>query len=274
MNGTPGLEDQLGEFLEDGPTAARARVLELVLATIPSIPQRRVSRRVPWRVRSMPGYARALALVAACVVIAAGGLMVLSGSSAGRVGQRPPAVAPSRSPSGSGGPTATPVDTSGWTSFSSTRNGLTIRHPAGWTVTAATAPWPVGTDYPQSLPSPMLDVLGLPTNGNWTFYFGSQPLAAGVSGTAWLTTYELKLARYYADMPQCFPPPSSMRRTTVDGQTAWIHEGCGFIEAIAFVGGRVYVLTWLSEYDPDMFDALLSTIRFTAAAAHDAPSSR
>jgi hypothetical protein len=284
MNTRPPFEQQFSDWLEDGPADAPDHVLETVLAAFPSIPQRRGVLRVPWRNSSMNGYARIVAGVAAVVAIAVGALFVVPRLQPGNVGGQPSAPLPMQSPSPTPSatlaptPSSTPIDPSTWTSFRSARHGYSISYPADWTVTPATAPWLAGTD-PGSPPNATLDVFtGAGTNGP-TFVVVSQPLAKGVTGTAWLTAYESLGA---TRMPAvCWPPPDQMEPTTIGGQPASIHGGsgaCGFTEAVAIVGGRVYELTGYPTrsasgvFDRALFDAFLSTVQFDPTSADDRPA--
>jgi hypothetical protein len=274
MNRTPDFDDHLADLLEEGPTAAPDHVLDTVLAAFPSIPQRRVALRAPWRSQLMTGYVRLLAGIAAVAAIAVGGLVFLNTSPSANVG-RPPAASPSPSvrPSpatSSASPAATRFDTSGWKPFTSTRHGVTLRYPADWTVTAATAPWPAGTD-PADLPSPMLDTFASPDGV--TFVIVSQPLPNGLSGDAWLARREATNAARFPTSAECWPAPANMERTVVDGLLARLHGGCGSNEAIAFAGGRVYLI--IGYTDPTLnrrlFDAFLSTVTFDPTKADDTP---
>ena len=159
--------------------------------------------------------------------------------------------------------------------FTSARHGYTISLPSTWTVQAATAPWPAGFQG-AAPPDPMLDVFTDPSDPTRAFVVVSQPLAKGVTPDAWLTVYE----KSAPSMPAaCWPAPAQMERTTIDGQPAWIHgglSGCGFSEAVAFAGGRIYEISAYfpsggSPLDRRLFDALLATVRFDPAAADDSP---
>jgi hypothetical protein len=265
MSRLSGFEDHLTDWLEDGPTDAPDRVLETILAALPSIPQRRVAWRVPWRFQPLNGFARWVA-GAAALIIAVGGLVMLNQSPSASVGGPSP-TSPPHSVAPSPSATSAAIDTSGWISFTSRRHGETLRYPAGWTATAASEPWTAGLD----LTDPMQDAFSLPTNGDEGFSVVSQRLPSGETGLAWLTGYELQGATYYAGVKQCWPAPADMEHTIVAGEPAWVHGGCGFIEAITFVGDRIYVLQLWNSYDRPLLDAFLSTITLAPANADDTP---
>lgn len=257
------FEDHLTDWLEEGPTDAPDRVLETIQAALPSIPQRRVAWRVPWRFFPMNGFARWVA-GAAAVIIAVGGLALLNQSPSASVGRPPTSPPPSVAPPSA---SSAAIDTTNWNSFTSIRHGETLRYPRGWTAAPASEPWPAGVDPTDS----MQDIFSLPTNGDQVFSAVSQRLPSGETGLEWLANYELQGATYHASVKQCWPAPADMEHTTVAGSPAWVHGGCGFIEAITVVGGRTYVMQLWNSYDRPLFDAFLSTMTFTPARADDTP---
>src|SRR5207253_10806254 len=126
------------------------------------------------------------------------------------------------------------IDFAVWHSFTSARHGITIKHPADWAVTPATAPWPIGTDG-AAPPDPMLVGFADPGNNGQTFVVLSQPLARGQTGAAWLARYQA--AAVTQNPVACWPPVAQWERVKIDGVDAWIHggiAGCAFTEAIAF----------------------------------------
>lgn len=159
--------------------------------------------------------------------------------------------------------------------FTSTRHGYSIGLPSTWTVTPATAPWPAGAQG-ASPPDPMLDVFTDPADTSRSVVVVSQPLATGVTSDAWLAAYEVSAPSM---PPKCWPAPAQMERVAIDTQPAFVHGGlpdCGFTEAIAFAGGRVYELTAYfppggTPLDRTLFNALLATVHFDPSAADDSP---
>jgi hypothetical protein len=271
------FEDRLSEWLEDGPVDAPDAVVETVIAAFPSIPQRRGVLRVPWRVPYMHGYARALAGIAAVAVVAVVALTLLNRQPAAVIGGP---GSPSPSPSVAPAPSPTPINTATWKSFTSARHGVTTLYPSDWTAAAATAPWVAGVEAPPP-PNAILDAFTAPGPNGRAFVVLSQPLPTGVTGASWLATYEQAGAAKYP--PVCWPSADKMEQTTAGGQPAWIHGGvasCGFTEAIAFAGGRVYELTAYQDpsmgaflvFDRALFDAFVSTVRLEPAKADDRPA--
>jgi hypothetical protein len=106
-----------------------------------------------------------------------------------------------------------------------------------------------------------------------TFVVVSQPLSTGVTGEAWLASREASNAARFPTDAQCWPAPANMERTNVDGLPAWLHSGCSANEAIAFAGGRVYLITGFPDptYNRPRFDAFLSTVTFDPTKADDSP---
>jgi hypothetical protein len=278
MNHLPAFEDQLGDWLEDGPVDASDRLVESVLAAFPSIPQRRRALRVPWRRSPVNGYVRVLAGIMAVALIAVSGYLV--GRPEATVGGPQPSPTSSATASAtadaspSTSPAASPVDTSLWKAFTSKRHGFSMRYPGDWILGPATAPWPPGT-LPAGPPDPMLDwfspnPVADPTT--W-FWVTSQALPAGTTGLKWLTDDE----SFGPRTPYCFPAPADMEQTIIGGQKAWIRggvPGCGFTEAIVFTGGRVYVLAGYkgSFFDRTLFQDFVSTVTFSPSKADDTPT--
>jgi Protein of unknown function (DUF4232) len=105
------FEDQLDDFLEDGPTDAPRQLLDTILAAVPSIPQRRGAWRIPWRTSPMTGFARLLGGIAIVVGLGSVALLVVTRPAPGGVGgqgSQPPAVVASATPTA---PTASTAST-------------------------------------------------------------------------------------------------------------------------------------------------------------------
>jgi hypothetical protein len=271
------FEDRLSEWLEDGPVDAPDAVVDTVLAAFPSIPQRRGVLRVPWRFPFMNGYARALAGIAAVAVVAVVALTLLNRPQTGVIGAP---ASPAPSPSAAPSPSPTPINTATWKSFTSARHGATILYPSDWTATAATAPWPAGVEA-QPPPNPMLDAFTAPGINGPAFVVVSQS-TKGVTDASWLATYEKNGAAKYPLM--CWPSAATMeQKMLTGGEPAYIHgglEGCGFTEAIAFSGGRVWELTAYQDpstatfpvFDRALFDAFVSTVTLDRTKVNDRPA--
>ena len=132
----PLFDPRLADWLEEDPNTAPDQALDVVLASFPSINQRR-AMRVPWRNRSMSSTLR-LGLAAAVVVAATvGGLYFLSS----RTG--PSVAAPEPSPQAESAPPSPPPATSAAnrTTFTSTQYGYSVEYPTPWSVVPATEAW-------------------------------------------------------------------------------------------------------------------------------------
>ena len=113
----PLFDQRIADWLEDDPVQAPGQVLEIVLAALPSIPRRRVSR-VPWRSTTTPTSIRwALAAAAVISVLVVGGALYLNRPSQ-------PAI---------GGPSLTPIE-----SASPSSTVVPARMPS-WTATGSMA---------------------------------------------------------------------------------------------------------------------------------------
>lgn len=268
MTGRNSAEERISRWLTE---EAQGELPDWVLrdAFVRTRPLRQARSRPVWRFFEMPRSMRLVAVGAAAIALLAIGLILGVGG-----GPRPVSQP---TPSPSAGPSATAsasIDTTGWSSFTSSRHGFTIRYSATWTVTPATAPWPVG--QAPSPPSPELDLFTDPAGSLLNFVVISQPLAGGTTPDVWLTAYEKSVP----SMPAaCWPAPAGMEQSTVSGQAAWVHGGlapCGFTEAVTFAGGRVYELTayftlGATPVDRALFDALLASVTLNPSAADDSP---
>jgi hypothetical protein len=269
MNSTT-FEARLSAWLEDGPTNAPDEVLPTVLASVQSIPQRRDRLGRPWRSGPVRHPQGALAAVAAVIAITAGALIVLPRSSSPTGGGQ--STAPSPSP----GPARSPIATTWWDSPSVRSLGASFRIPPGWTVNPAPAPW----EWQQSGGAALKLIASAIDPDRAALYIASQPMPADMTPSEWWASY---LRADTGGMPAaCFPTSQGGYRTmAVDGQTAYVHGGlaaCSFTEAIVLAGGRAYQVTALANvdgssgvFDPALFEAFLSTVRFEPASAGETP---
>jgi len=143
----PMFDDRIADWLEEDPTTAPSRLLETVIAAVPSIPQR--AGRAPWLPAGREWVFR-LALAPA-LAVALGLVWLLL--------PRAPSIGPPPTPT----PVATPAfGLSGATRpFTSPRFGYSMAIPVEWSVRAATeslaelgAPWidSAGVDYAAAVP--------------------------------------------------------------------------------------------------------------------------
>ena len=183
----PLFDPRLADWLEEDPSTAPDQALDVVLASLPSIKQRRAVR-VPWRNRDMTNTLR-LGLAAALVVAATlGGLYVLSS----RTG--PSVAAPETSPPAQSAPPSaapSPSAAANRTTFTSTQYGYSVEYPTPYAVVPATEPW---TGSGQIGPEePFVDRFFAP---NSTTFVGiaALPRPEGVSDQAFETQYKEHVA--------------------------------------------------------------------------------
>jgi hypothetical protein len=273
MSTNPTMEERLEAWLSEGPARAPDHVLDGVLASFPTAGARArsgPSPRLALRRRSLLA-ATATAAAAVVLVIGAWGLIPRQG------------VGPQSSPSPSGSmpssrqPGSVSLDTTTWDAFTSGRFGLSFAYPpGGWYRHVSTAPWPIGTD-PRATEAGSDSVESNGVDGS-SFWAASQSVPRDVEELDWLSAYAQTGTR-----SMCYPPPEELERISIDGEAAYLIESgaCGFFQAFAFVGGRVYVLTGQGFWDPnqgppmkrELFDAFLTTVRFDPSSANDARAS-
>jgi hypothetical protein len=248
-------------FMAGGPTQLADRVLESSLAEVHHTRQRRVLLRGPWRTPVMNVYTKLAAAAVVVVAVGALGVWFLSpGSSSAPVGGAPaesasPSASSEPSPTPSPRPTASPVPTPPPLSetFTSTRYGISLAIPDGWTTQPGTEAWD-GAAFP-NYGDPSVDLIHDPVR----------------QGELWLMVTSLQAAD-----PGIWPQDqfagsgcSITDRVTVDGISGLI--GSDFTStdcSVVFVstaGGRGYQIrlydsTGLPWYDRAWFDEVLATV--------------
>ena len=211
-------------------------------------------------------------------VLAFGGLLaVRTPTPNGAEGPSPnPCATPLASPTSPASPAASPVDVSGWVPFTSGRYGYSMCIPAGWTIRNGSEAWTYGgTNEDFGLPG--VDQFDSPTD-TAAFFVSSMALPDGRSESDWYTDY---LARVLPSWPkECWPAEADWQPVQVDGHPGRLHGGlpqCDFTEVAVLVDGRIYDIQGMPNpttivyqvFDPALFAAILSTIRFDPAAADD-----
>lgn len=236
----------------------RRRLEPPALAPIQAVPFARVvAARRAERVTVGSSWRGAAAFVLVAIALVTAGIVTVSNRAG--VGGRPAA----------GIAAASLTET-----FDSTRNGFSIRHPAGWNVTPATAAWPHDSSLPNGHPA--LDRLELP--GAARLVVASQVLGVGQTEDEWL-------AAFFQPYPRGNPCPSDRAgwpRVPVDGVSAYlaladcptgqddkVAERDISFEALAFDGGRVYQFRFNGDVDRQDFENLLSTVRLEPSRAVD-----
>ena len=264
------LERAARSWLEEGPTQAPDRAVEAALLRIGSTPQER-DLRIPWRLSKMINPAR-IAAAAVIAVLAVGGAFMILRPSQSSVG------APSPSPSASAGavasaaatPRTSPITVPALTqTFTSPRNGFSVKYPTGWTIIPATQSWAAGTSTDWG--NPALDAI---KTSDVRLVVASQRLASGQTPDAWLTAY-CKTGGTSAS--SCGPQIKIGGETgyvDLDGEPAVggaIVAGGVIFDAAVVVGGRGYVITMDGILDRAYFQAFLDTVSFDAPSAVDPP---
>jgi hypothetical protein len=251
-------------FMAAGPTQLADRVLESSLAEVHHTRQRRVLLRAPWRTPVMNIYAKLAAAAVVVVAVGALGVWFLSpASSSTPVGGTPaqsasptappePSPTPEPSPPPSPPPTESPPPLSG--TFTSTRHGISLAIPDGWTTQPATQAWD-GAPFP-NYGDPSVDLIHDPLRqGNLWLMVASRPL-----GTADPDQWPAdQLAAAGCTIPVAL---------SVDGASGVM--GADFSSSdcsVVFVatGGRGYQIrlydsSGLPGYDRAWFDEVLATV--------------
>jgi hypothetical protein len=209
-----------------------------------------------------------LGSAAIVLVIVFGGLAVLQ--RAGQAGSSPsPVLSPS---SGAASPIPVPALTE---TFVSTRNGISVRYPTGWSTKAATTSWRPRTYVP--IGNPALDELKL--DGEARLVMASQRIPAGETEASWLASFTQPY-----DLGFCTGDRATWPRVPVDGQLGYLDvEACPAaantrfsipdlrFDVIVFAGGRAYEIGLEGIVDRAYFEAILATVHLDPAGALDPP---
>jgi len=261
------LERRLAElYADEGFVRAPDRVLGKALATIDTTAQRRVLARAPWRFATMSNTMRLAAAAVAVIALAGVGLALtgrLGGNGVG--GTTPtgsPTVAPSPTPttaaSSAATPTARPDPTAPPLSetFTSSRYGISIAYPQGWTTQAATKQAP---DADVSFPGPETDLIYDPIKRDQLFLTLSSLPLDKTPPASWIAQAATTL--------EC----TGTTPITVDGVSgALCSQGD---VALVPTGGRGYVIrlytgdgigsALVAVYTPDWFRTVLGTVKLS-----------
>jgi hypothetical protein len=262
----------LAAWLDEGPTDLPDATRRAVLAALPTTTQARRGPLAPWRLFQMNSTAR-LAVGALVAVIAVSGALYLFGPrpSTGPGGAPTPTIAPSltTAPSPTTAPAAT-LDTAAWTTYTSTRYGFTIGHPADWPVIPSNHNWAFpadATDFPPSGGETFHSPAGDVAVSAW-----SVAVAPGTTITSWLQTY---CPAAESDSP-CSSLGSSTIGTSMDGHAGSLVRYKEDTQAYILIGNRLYIVgCWRPESDPTvapyggatrLLNGYLSTMHLLPAA--------
>jgi hypothetical protein len=255
MTANRDLENRLAAYYEsERPFRAPDRVLLDTVAAIDDIPQRRVLRRVPWRFPNMSNIVRMAAAAIAVIAVVAIGWAVYSNNQSG-IGVQPSA-SPTAVPSAA--PTASPPPTLSET-FTSEFFGMSIGHPAGWTVTSSAGPWIT------SLPGvdDTRDTISALTAESLFIGLASQPLA-GRTAEEWIAEI--------ADDPEwgASCDTAETEPISVDGASgilAYCPERP--LHALVADASRGYFIVLYGSDDRAWFDDILATVQLDPGSAVD-----
>jgi hypothetical protein len=270
MTARSDIERVLDSFLAEGPEDVSDRAVLRALTAIDRTPQRR-GLLAPWRHIRMHAPAR-LALMAAAVVIAAGGALYV-------LGPRPqaggPAATPTLAPSPSPSPVAAgpsddagpPFHTATWTRFTTSRYGYTVAWPnnAYWIYSPASEGWAGQTSaemWASTADAPWADKF-YDRLTKTTLTALAVTIPAGVTEAAFIDRYTAPSA---GPKPTCGAvAAASMTPIVIDGHPARLSTTCGdetvALAAFVVVGNRLYVFAESDAGQPELFSAYLSTVK-------------
>lgn len=162
-------------------------------------------------------------------------------------------------------PSGSPADLTLTETFTSTLHGYSVRYPAGWSATAATAVWEVGASGNVWGSAALDDIHGSTVR----FVAASQQLANGQTADAWLAAYASQGACEGSDPSQWPSIPVGDRDgvMSADGCPALggtIAPGGRLFDVVVFVGPRAYDFTVDGTTDHAFVEAILATVLFAS----------
>ena len=271
------LDRQLQAFLQEGPTDLPDPSFDAVRDHVEVTRQRAVIG--PWR---MPTVNKLVPLgigAAAVVVVLVGGAQLLRPPAQNGVVGAPstpvPTVAPTPNPTPV--PTATPAAPTPSSpsapplaqGFTSTKHGISLSYPEGWTAKAATKPWAPGTDLVPGFldPQARADFLYDTTERDSLFLaIGSQPIGD--------TTPEDWIMEMGGSGDNC----AVTEPITVGGASGRIGSGDTCHLALVTTDGRGYWISLyrggdhpaaIAPYDRAWFEEVLATVQLHPEDAVD-----
>jgi hypothetical protein len=158
--------------------------------------------------------------------------------------------------------------------FTSDRNGYSLRYPSGWTTKQATAAAP--HDFRPAINDPSWDVLA---NDSARLYVTSVALRPGETTDDWIHAYCLFSRTGWT--PSCSDAPGIWWPTPFGSASGWITtdgDGVGSFpeadsrtyQATAIQDGRAYEIRLEGNVGPEVIRAILATMQLNPAAALDA----
>jgi hypothetical protein len=202
-------DDRILAWLAEGPTSLPTSTARAIEVAAQATPQHRRTPVPRWKGPNPMHVPKGLAVAAALVIAVVGGLLLASPGTFGPVAPTSsPSPSPSPSMSSSPPPSPSPTPSAPAASpavYTSSQYGFTVEHPAAWRPTPATEAWDGGMVGPGSA---SLDQFYAPPTGvGVTFVgIGAQPLPDGMDATAWMTDYAERLEAAQRD---CGAPASA-----------------------------------------------------------------
>jgi hypothetical protein len=231
MNGQDptSFDPRIADWLEDDPNTAPAPALQIVLAAFPSIRQRH-AMRLPRRFPSMLTPPKLALGAAAVIAVVLGGFMILRPpSSVPVVG--PPGPTSSPSPSGSAA-----IDTSAWKTFTSARYGFSYAYPPDFAAAPSSTFWVI----PETSATSMAEWDAVIGQGSGPTWWGSSVARPpGQNFETWVAAYQRGQVNP-SEPDACDPTKAQLEPIVIDGRPARLRIGCGEMEALLDVDGRVY----------------------------------
>jgi hypothetical protein len=247
------FDEMAAEWLEAGSDATPQSVIDAVILAIRTTPQER-GLRVPWRTLFMRQPAYTVAAAALLAVVGVGAFYAFGrGPNFGLGVTSSPTTSERQTPT----PTASPIDTTGWTNVESSRYGFTIGYPPSWTYEPADHDWTLAQDGDNWL-STGQDVFRAPDRAirvsAWAFPAHDAATLHPLDDLeAWATAYceSAGLSTPCTGIPGRAVPLCIERRDCHPGLLVpFDHEVQAFLTGGIFGDNLVVVAIWRAETEP------------------------
>jgi hypothetical protein len=189
------FERAVDDWLASGSDRTPAPAVDAVLFAVKTTTQER-DLRIPWRTPTMSLPMRLAAGIAFVAVLSFGALTVFRPAvGPGSLPSPTPSPTLAPSPTQSAAATLPPIDTAGWTTYTSSQYGFRIGHPADWTEVPASRAWSFEADTNDWL-SPGMDAFFTPAGEGVRVSAWAVPLDAAFPDNPTWTDVEAWIAEY------------------------------------------------------------------------------
>jgi hypothetical protein len=254
MNDDRAFERATRDWLEDGSDKTPSATIDAVLLAVRTTPQER-DLRIPWRTPIMTTPMRLAAAIAIVAVVGFAGLTFFRGGASVGGPTPTPSCTSAPAPSAAQPPAPTPFDRGTWTTYTSSRYGFSICHPATWIELPSDHDWALPADA--SWANTAFDRFDAP-DGSIAIAAWSVAVEPGTSADAWI---QVNCPKYDST---CDGYQDRATPVSVDGHAGILVSFAEDMQAFILVDNRMYIVASLrpaGQYDAlRLINAYISTM--------------